>query len=531
MYRDKESSVEKKPRKLSWWATIGVFFSNLFKSSEQIRREELDREKINLAGENHLVLQSLTTSLSDPNYRDDLSNRLASGSLDISNGLLKFVLDGCTASNIPAPPEKIYERMVYLKLIIETAETIDKERSRWGKGEADVPGSWNQWKAAIVNAINNLELSLKQNKSKLDRVSAPSYSANEEELEKTALIEFFKNGLTDPTYRAKLKAELADGKKFFILAVPQYLTVEMRKLKEAIESGENTEDLVALNDRLNKIRELAQEVESGKKSHGWELSNPGLSVMESSKQWVIAIENSTYALQQKINQLDRSIPLPEDPKILRKAKFAAVRSPEGSPRIDRAPDLPKLTDLPPLPPIPESRESKRPTASKKEAPSTRAPGARPLPEPGSIPAATRQSSRPPGARPLPKIDSPPALTGESTRSVPQKNSFTAGPPRVSSRPAGAAPLRKPDSPAPTVSRESRRPAQGPLRTSQAQNQVVKTRTSQSAPAESAPKRPSPLSRSTSATKGPSTLSGQKSGAEPKPDEIPQSNDQENKKGP
>ncbi len=295
MSKDK---ISREPPKKPWWIRVANFVSNLLKTQAELKREQEIKE-LNTYGHEFHVLQQFTSGMDDQNYRNDLTKRLASGSIQVRTYLSNYLIQIKNQLDEGKIPNNVEDLLTKLRSVIDEVDNM-KRGIDWNLGDKEVSGSWARWREGMVTGIYQVTdkiTALKERKSvervdvDISSLSLPVNRSNEFR----KLLNFLEQGLTDDNFRAQLKTQLARGREDIVLNIPAYLSQEMKNL----QNGEVTEGLPA---RLVKLKSLLEEVEQMPvKGADWKTA--GLDETKSSTSWFTAMRNSIKRLEGMIAKI------------------------------------------------------------------------------------------------------------------------------------------------------------------------------------------------------------------------------------
>ncbi|MBX9586869.1 MAG: hypothetical protein K2X50_06385 [Gammaproteobacteria bacterium] len=474
-----KDNPSREPVRGPWWVRVANFFSNLFKTEDELKREQEVKE-INAIGQDFLLMQEFVKGINNPDYRNELNKRLASGSVEIRSSLANYLVqvkDLLKENKIPNNAEDILNG---LREVIDEVDKMQKGAA-WNLGDKDVPGTWDRWREGMINGINQAMDSiraLKQERSaeRLNADQALESPSVNRYVEKEKLYAFIEKGLPEnDNYRELLKTQLASGRNDIVLNIPAYLHEEMKNLQNKTVSE-------GLPGKLEKLIALLGEVKKMEKGSAWKTSE--VDANTSSDSWFTAMSNTINLLNGMIDKIQ-----PQNRTVAGPVQQAPVSEEETQEKGTQPqqeviqgqvteqstrPPLPSTGPLPQTPPPPPSASGPQaaPRTSGKEvpgrvstrpavptAPLPRPSGRGPLPTPGqgSQPASTKESpsrvsTKQVGITPLARPSGRPLPTpGQGSQPASTKDN----PSRVSTRPAvPTAPLPRPSGrPLPT-------PAQG-----------------------------------------------------------------------
>lgn len=494
-----KDNPSREPVRGPWWVRVANFFSNLFKTEDELKREQEVKE-INAIGQDFLLMQEFVKGINNPDYRNELNKRLASGSVEIRSSLANYLVqvkDLLKENKIPNNAEDILNG---LREVIDEVDKMQKGAA-WNLGDKDVPGTWDRWREGMINGINQAMDSiraLKQERSaeRLNADQALESPSVNRYVEKEKLYAFIEKGLPEnDNYRELLKTQLASGRNDIVLNIPAYLHEEMKNLQNKTVSE-------GLPGKLEKLIALLGEVKKMEKGSAWKTSE--VDANTSSDSWFTAMSNTINLLNGMIDKIQ-----PQNRTVAGPVQQAPVSEEETQEKGTQPqqeviqgqvteqstrPPLPSTGPLPQTPPPPPSASGPQaaPRTSGKEVPgrvSTRPavptaplprPSGRPLPTPaqGSQSSSKENLSRVSarlGVAPTPVRRKTPAVAVDQPK--PLRVSQTGNLPRESQgstegiKPVSEPPLplpRKTQGPSPQPSKPKTDKPVAPPRTSQAQ---------------------------------------------------------------
>ncbi len=294
MSKGKEQGEVKKPVKRSWWARIGLFFSGLFRSEEDKNQEDI-RRQINIRGSDDLALKDLSEGLKNPNIREDIVDRLASGRPNVTAKLFEFLSELENDFNSGYRPAKETDEL--LTYIIEIIKNVDgmKKGLSWHLGEADVPSSWAWWKQNMDQKVKRLETNILNRNPNFQRKLITSLGEREKLVKKTELVDLISNGFNDFESRERIQSALAKGPSYITLTIPAYLSDINKELKKTDLDPKRGDEI---KDILRALKQFIEDVKVMPKETNW--AEGDNTVTGSWAEWYTAVTNSIKHLEGKL---------------------------------------------------------------------------------------------------------------------------------------------------------------------------------------------------------------------------------------